>query len=60
VPKQADIFRDSDAARAAAFLAAAETARNDPHYTLEERDRRARYYAEQAALIQAKHPKRRR
>lgn len=45
---QLDLYRDGDAAKAAQFRAAAETARRDPHYTPDEGERRARYYESQA------------
>jgi hypothetical protein len=45
---QSDIFRDSPAARAQRFRIAAETERNNPYFTPDERERRAAYYEQQA------------
>ena len=49
---QLDVFRHSDPALAAAYREAAETARIDPYWTEEQREVRARYYAEQAARLE--------
>ena len=45
---QMDVFRHSDAALAAAYRCAAETARRDPHFSPEEGERRARAYEAEA------------
>lgn len=49
---QLDVFRHSDAAQAAAYREAAETARVDPYWTEEQREARARYYQEQAERLE--------
>lgn len=49
---QLDVFRHSDAAQAAAYRKAAETARVDPFWTQEQREARARYYTEQAERLE--------
>ena len=49
---QLDVFRHSDAAQAQAFREAALTARVDPYWTEEQRERRVRYYTEQAERLE--------
>lgn len=45
---QRDLLRESDPSLARAWRIAAETAMQDPHFTLAERARRAEYYLAQA------------
>lgn len=45
---QLDLYRHSDAALAASYRLAAETARRDPNFTTEEGERRARHYEAEA------------
>lgn len=53
---QLDVFRHSDAAQAAAYREAANTARIDPFWTDEQREQRVRYYTEQAERLEAMRP----
>ena len=48
---QPDLLRDSPAVRAQQWRTQAETARNDPYWRPEERERRAAYYEAQAQRI---------
>lgn len=49
---QLDVFRHSDAAQAAAYREAANTARVDPFWTDEQREARHRYYLAEAERLE--------
>lgn len=53
--KQLDLIRHSDEALIRANKLAAETARVDPFYTYEERERRANHYLAEAAKLEARY-----
>ena len=50
--QQLDLIRHSDAAIAAAYRQAAETARVDPFWTDDQREARARHYLAEASRIE--------
>lgn len=49
---QLDVFRDSTAVIAAAYRAAAQTARLNPYEPHDKREQRARHYESEAARIE--------
>lgn len=49
---QLDVFRHSDAAQAAAYRLAAETARVDPFWTDDQRESRVRFYLSEAERLE--------
>ena len=51
---QLDVFRHSDAAQAAAYREAAETARVDPYWTDAQREARVKHYLDEAKRLEAR------